>query len=33
MMNRATGEKLGDQIGEFVGVDGVEDGLAMGRFL
>jgi hypothetical protein len=33
MMNRATGEDIGDQIGEFVGVDGVEDGLAMGRFL
>jgi hypothetical protein len=33
MMNRATGEDIGDQIGEFVGVDGVEDGLAMGCFL
>jgi hypothetical protein len=33
MMNRATGENIGEQIGEYVETDGVENGLAMGRYL
>uniref|UniRef100_A0ACD5U8J1 Uncharacterized protein n=1 Tax=Avena sativa TaxID=4498 RepID=A0ACD5U8J1_AVESA len=33
MMNRATREKIGDQIGEYVGIVGVENGLAMGQYL
>ncbi|KAK1699131.1 hypothetical protein QYE76_015828 [Lolium multiflorum] len=33
LMNRATGEDIGDQIGEYVGIDGVENGLAVGRYL
>jgi hypothetical protein len=33
MMSRATAEEIGGRIGEFLKVEGVENGLAMGQFL
>jgi hypothetical protein len=33
MMNKETGELIGEQIGEFMEVAGVEDGMAVGRYL
>jgi hypothetical protein len=33
MMSRKTGEDIGDRIGEFLEVDGVENGLAVGKYL
>ncbi|KAK1618706.1 hypothetical protein QYE76_024223 [Lolium multiflorum] len=33
MMSRETGEDIGDQIGEWIEVDGVENGLAQGKYL
>jgi hypothetical protein len=33
IMSRKTGEDIGDRIGEFLEVDGVENGLAVGKYL
>jgi hypothetical protein len=33
MMSRKTGEDIGDRIGKFLEVDGVENGLAVGKYL
>jgi hypothetical protein len=33
MISRETGENIGDQIGEWIEVDGVENGVAQGKYM